>query len=375
MIKKLLVTLNDGPNKSGGKDTEPESKVSTSSKSDDETDGSDSSRFNKEKFIAALFLFSQWVQVKAQPLVTKLDWSFFRVVAAVLALSFVLASSVNTLAANSALNFAISKKVGASDSAVTFSAPSAPKNDVSPTELRRGILERNIFNAQGTLAPEESDVKVTRTNDLDFSSVQCTSEPMPIEIVGTIFTGDPTKSFVSVKDPKIEESDIYKSGDLVIDHEEYEVYRVYRGRVEFRKGDLKICVTGKGFDENEAEAAASAANASIVSPENVETVEFDYNYLVNEIGPGYANILNSAKLIPELEEGKMMGFKLLSIVPGSLFDRMKLQNADVITEVNGTSMRDPSQGFKLYQALQEEREITVRVMRNGQSMIRKVRVK
>ena len=69
------------------------------------------------------------------------------------------------------------------------------------------------------------------------------------------------------------------------------------------------------------------------------------------------------------------GFKIIAITSGSLFDKMKLSNGDVITEVNGVSLRDASQGFKLYQALQEEREITVNLTRSGEPMVRKVRVK
>ena len=202
---------------------------------------------------------------------------------------------------------------------------------------------------------------------------------MPVEVVGTIYTGDPLASFVSVRDSKVSDNDTYKHGDPIIEHEEYEVHKVHRGGVEFRKGDQKICVALKGFEKDKKGAGASSAAAQTsgsVRPDNVENVEFDSAYVQQEIGPGYANILNSAKLIPEVEAGgKTAGFKIIAITPGSLFDKMKLGNGDVITEVNGVSLRDASQGFKLYQALQEEREITVNLMRGGEPMVRKVRVK
>ena len=46
-----------------------------------------------------------------------------------------------------------------------------------------------------------------------------------------------------------------------------------------------------------------------------------------------------------------------------------------MADVNGVSLRDATQGFKLYQSLQEEREIVIGVMRGGQPTTVKVRVK
>lgn len=349
-------------------------------KPDGEKIGDNEERRFSERALGAMFTFSQWIQIKGRPWLGKLDLEFFRNVVVILCFSFVLASSASTFAANSALNFAIQPGKGnkPARTELVIATMSLNKGETSLVEVKRGILERNLFNSEGTLAPdEEANQKVTRTKDLDFDAVPCTQEALPVEIIGTIYTGDPARSYVSAKDPKVEDADIYKSGDLIIEHEEYEIYRVRRGTVEIRKGDQKICVPVKGMDDSQASAASGGAPSSgVVSPENVETMEFESSFLANEIGPGYANILNAAKMIPDLDEGgKMAGFKLLSIVPGSLFDRLKLQNGDIVTEVNGVSMRDPSQGFKLYQALQEEREITIKVTRGGQPMIRKVRVK
>jgi type II secretory pathway component PulC len=337
------------------------------------------------KAIALLTGFSAWFQFKAQPVLRKFDWRLIRTSALILAVAFVAASSVSTFAANSALNYAINaRKAEKAKGEDAMSVPMvASDGGPSGTELRKHILERNVFNSEGKLAPEgeASEGGVTKTKDLDFDSIPCTEEKMPVEVVGTIFTGDPLTSFVSVRDPKISENDTYKHGDVIIENEDYEIHKVFRGSVEFRKGDQKICVALKGFaDEKRPGDGASAGGAPAapgsVRPENVENLDFDSAFVQQEIGPGYANILNSAKLIPEIEpSGKTAGFKIIAITSGSLFERMKLQNGDVITEVNGVSLRDASQGFKLYQALQEEREITVNLNRMGEPMVRKVRVK
>ncbi|MCA2960639.1 MAG: PDZ domain-containing protein [Silvanigrellales bacterium] len=335
----------------------------------------------KGKLFAAFIGFSSWFQFKAQPVLRKFDWSLIRACALILGVAFVLASSVSTFAANFALNFAISARKTQKPAAEGQISVPMVASDGGPSggELKKFILERNVFNSEGALAPEaEAAGGVKKTQDLDFDAVPCSEEKLPIEVVGTIFTGNPLTSYVSVRDPKISENDTYKHGDVIIEHEDFEVHKVFRGNVEFRKGDQKICIALKGFgDEKKSESGVAGASApGSVRPENVENLDFDSSMVQSEIGPGYANILNSAKLIPEIEpSGKTAGFKIIAITSGSLFEKMKFQNGDVITEVNGVSLRDASQGFKLYQALQEEREITVNLTRNGEPMVRKVRVK
>ena len=363
--------------------------------------GSLAKAFAQSKFLAQLVAFSAWIQEKMQPLFRQFDWLLIRTCSFILALSFVAASSVSTFAANYAMSFsskakAKSKKSGASAPGAPGAVANESENVDAPMsgasavtaaggpsggELKRSILTRNLFNSSGKVPPEPEGEAggVKKTKDLDFNAVPCKEEVLPVAVMGTIFTGNPLDSFVTVKDPKIADTDTYKAGAVVIDHEDYEVFQVFRGTVEFRKGDEKICVALKGFEEAKPEQAVVAdvpGAPKSVRPENVENLEFDSAFVQQEIGPGYANILNSAKLIPDVDgAGKVTGFKIIAIASGSLFEKMKLQNGDVINEVNGVSLQDASQGFKLYQALQEDREITVKMTRGSDSMIRKVNVK
>jgi type II secretory pathway component PulC len=312
----------------------------------------------------------------------KLNWARVQKITFICTFSFVLANSVSTFAANFAMNLVTKKSNNVSpEDNQSFYNVQRTDDGTPPAMLKRSILERNLFNSEGKLAPEaESSGNTLKNKELDFSKVECVSEKMPIEILGTIFTGDPFLSFVTTKDAKVSDGDVYKAGDAIIDYEDYEVYRVLKGSVEFRKGNSKICVELSGFEKNKSQLGETQATVqtdpNVLKPENVESLEFDTNFVQQEIGPGYANILNSAKLIPDQDgTGKVVGFKIIAITPGSLFDRMKLQNGDIITEVNGVSLKDASQGFKLYQSLQEDREVNVNMLRNGVAMSRKVRIK
>lgn len=323
-------------------------------------------------------LFVQWFQIKAQPVLRKLNWPVIRQGSFIILFSFILASSVSTLAGSMVLNAFASQRVLASkvsDRLFEQINTGSKNNQIGFTkELQREVLNRNVFNFDGTLPPESDAGTATKTKDLDFAKVDCTYEALPVEVRGVIYTGDPARSFVSLKDPKIEDSDIYKPGDLIIDHEDYEIYRVYHRFFEVRKGDTKICYNFDGANGNSLQASGGANGQQKAEP--TELFELDQNYVNEEIGPGYANILNAAKMIPDVDgSGKTAGFKMLSIRSGSLFDKIGLQNGDRVFDVNGTSLKDASQGFKLYQALQEEREITIGVVRGGQTITKQVRIK
>jgi type II secretory pathway component PulC len=347
----------------------------------------------RTKLFSWTLAFGQWSQVTVLPVLRRFNWKMIQGLLAILVISFFLANSISTFAANGILSLtrtdaSKSKKktprVGGDDdtSQPRMLGGVALGNPLlaNTGSFKKDILGRNLFNAEGKLAPEANrdDNKAVRKDlSIDFEKEPCTTAEIPVAINGTIFTGDPNKSFVILKDPKIADADIYKPGDAIIDHEDFEIYKVERGRLELRKGNTKICVAISGYGNRDAASLGgeSSGGGTKAAGESKE-FEFDAAFISQEIGPGFATILNCAKLIPDIDSaGKMQGFKMISIATSCLFDRIQIQNGDVVTEVNGVSLKDPGQGFKLYQSLQEERTTTINIVRNGEPITRIVRVK
>jgi general secretion pathway protein C len=78
-------------------------------------------------------------------------------------------------------------------------------------------------------------------------------------------------------------------------------------------------------------------------------------------------ILTQARALPYQENGKTVGFKITEIVPGSIYEKIGLQNGDIIQRVNSQDVDDPSKFFQLYQGLQNERSISIDLLRGGQA--------
>jgi general secretion pathway protein C len=77
-------------------------------------------------------------------------------------------------------------------------------------------------------------------------------------------------------------------------------------------------------------------------------------------------ILTQARALPYLEQGKTVGFRLSEIVPGSIYEKIGLQNGDVVQRVNAQDVDDPGKFFQLYQGLKNEQNVTIDLMRGGQ---------
>ncbi|MDA8422185.1 MAG: PDZ domain-containing protein [Nitrospiraceae bacterium] len=77
-------------------------------------------------------------------------------------------------------------------------------------------------------------------------------------------------------------------------------------------------------------------------------------------------ILTQARALPYQEQGKTIGFKISEIVPGSIYEKIGLQNGDVIQKVNSQDVDDPGKFFQLYQGLKNERSISIDLIRGGQ---------
>ncbi len=79
-----------------------------------------------------------------------------------------------------------------------------------------------------------------------------------------------------------------------------------------------------------------------------------------------SQILTQARALPFIEQGKTVGFRISEITPGSIYEKIGLQNGDVIQKVNAQDVDDPAKFFQLYQGLKNEQSITIDLLRGGQ---------
>ena len=69
--------------------------------------------------------------------------------------------------------------------------------------------------------------------------------------------------------------------------------------------------------------------------------------------------------VPDMSGGEIAGYKILNIVPGSIFWDMGLRKMDVIKDVNGVPLKSPQEAVNLMTGLQNENSLNLNILRNG----------
>jgi general secretion pathway protein C len=71
------------------------------------------------------------------------------------------------------------------------------------------------------------------------------------------------------------------------------------------------------------------------------------------------------RIAPHVEEGKVVGFRVNPGRDRDTFEALGLHAGDVITDINGTVLDDPSRGLQVFESLGESTTANVTVLRDG----------
>jgi len=229
------------------------------------------------------------------------------------------------------------KVQNAMKSARESSAGDNRRPDLSLTAIR------NPFGPLGTPTPGPA--------------LQPTAKPaslLPMTLIGTFLSGGESP-YAIIEEQKKKSQDIFNIGDVVFG--EAKLVAIHTDYVEIeRNGKIEILSLDSAPDRTEEIKGGVAA---------IGTDSFVVDGA--ELDKALANLpllLTQARAVPFFKEGRAVGLRLFAIKTGSLFEKIGLQNGDVLKAVNGNSLADLSQALQLFQKLKDERSITLTMERN-----------
>jgi type II secretion system protein C len=240
----------------------------------------------------------------------------------------------------------------------------------SSRELLKGIKDRNIFNSEGKF-PEEKFGEGVKSSGAAFDiNAECRPTTLQIQLLGTIFLGDRFNSIATVQDKNYSEADIYRVGDEIYGSDGAKIAAVDRQTLIINNGGVKECIElntplpNQGSDGFPSFGTPESGGGQGVGG-GASEVSLDSAYVESELGPGFAKIMDAARFVPNTVDGQVNGFKVFAIKGGTIMSRIGLQNNDVVTQVNDTSLKQVDQGFAFYQALQDDKEVRIQYLRGG----------
>ena len=90
--------------------------------------------------------------------------------------------------------------------------------------------------------------------------------------------------------------------------------------------------------------------------------------LVDEILENQAELMRSARIVPEIEGDEVVGIRMFGIRSGSLLSHLGMQNGDRLESINGFQMTDPQKALEAYGRLRSADSLKVQINRKGSPM-------
>lgn len=124
--------------------------------------------------------------------------------------------------------------------------------------------------------------------------------------------------------------------------------------------------------EGGADSAAPRGPAKIPAEiadkiQKVSDTEFKVDRsVVDKVLENQAELMRSARIIPETKDGQVVGVRLFGIRPDTLLGSLGIQNGDRLETINGFSMSSPEKALEAYTRLRAADGLKLQVNRRGQ---------
>jgi general secretion pathway protein C len=103
--------------------------------------------------------------------------------------------------------------------------------------------------------------------------------------------------------------------------------------------------------------------------QRVSSTEFNIDRgVVDKILENQAELMRQARIVPEQENGKMVGIRLFGVRPDTLLGVLGMENGDRLQTINGFDMTSPEKALEAYARLRTADQLTVQVNRRGSNM-------
>ncbi len=119
-----------------------------------------------------------------------------------------------------------------------------------------------------------------------------------------------------------------------------------------------------------AAGGAGALDPSIARGiSKISATEFNVDRgVVDKILENQSDLMRQARIVPEQENGKVVGIRLFGVRPETLLGVLGMENGDRLQTINGFDMASPEKALEAYARLRTADHLTVQVNRRGSNM-------
>lgn len=267
----------------------------------------------------------------------------------------------------------------------------APISALLPTwhvSSAEAIVARNPFDSvTGPLnrpAPTAEPELVAPALTNPYLAAEC---PVDTKVAVIAAAADPVASVVVLASQQTGGvKRLFRMGDPV---GEQRVWYITWDRVWLRTG-ADLC-QAKMFRDPKSAAAPPPPPKAVAAPkggppsvvneikariQRVSATEFNVDRsVIDTILENQGQLMRSARIIPERENGKTVGIRLMRVTPDSLLGTIGLENGDRLETINGFDITSPEKALEAYARLRTAGHISVAVNRRGKPVTIEYRIR
>ena len=182
------------------------------------------------------------------------------------------------------------------------------------------------------------------------------SEPLPVagqdlglRVVGTGVSDGPGQSLAVVENQSTGQQKTYREGDQLGPGM---IKKILYGKV------VIATVTG------EVVLSIRSGGDAVSRPYSQQMGRLDRKEVDSTL-PDPEHLIQAIRFRPRFEQGEPVGFVIYGIEPGSIFERMGIQDGDLILGINGKSFTTTQQSMEFYDAIKKGGAVALQVRRDG----------
>lgn len=221
------------------------------------------------------------------------------------------------------------------------------------------ILRRNLFDSQAAgQSAEQIDLTARQLNQQSVAPVRTNEK---LSLIGTVVAGEDSLALIQIgsKAGVFHLEDELAPGIVVMDIARQMV--VLRDRGVRRELVLKKQLEPQAKRIRQGQGpprqgvVAMGENRWRVSAATAQAARANLNKL-----------LQSARMIPQVQNGQTIGFKLVELERGSLLEQVGLRVGDILVEINQVELNSPEKALQIFQQVREANNISLGLVRSGQ---------
>ena len=225
------------------------------------------------------------------------------------------------------------------------------------------IYSRNLFNSQGLIPGENTPGN--NSNDPGGTPVRTS---LPLNLIGTLILTNELHSIATIEDKSVSLVYPVRVEDEIAG--KIRILKIEANKVTFinkssnRREFIDIPEEPGALPNNRiipGRVSTPGAGIEKVAPTQFNVARTEVDKALSDLN----NILTQARAVPNFENGSAAGYKLFQIVPGSIYDKLGLQNGDVITGFNGQAISDPGKAFEELSNLKTSNHLELQVKKDG----------